>query len=155
MMDTSSKYVMTEDVTVDTNVDDPPVDRESNIELSENQSLLHGVITPVVVPADIESENEILDTNSYFSDLNSSTCSYDSRRSKQRSRRKHHGLKRIHYPPQYTAIFLDPNNPLPNGTHLIRPQANSGIDIYQQQHHQFSTFPVAQRFVFCYFLFLE
>lgn len=118
-------------------------------EISENQSLLHGVGGVVVAGGGNESENDILD-NSFYSELNTSTCSYDSRRSKQRSRRKqhHHGLKKIHYPPQYTAIFLDPNNPVAanGGAHLIRPRPSNGVDMFHQQH-QFSTFPVAQRFV--------
>lgn len=144
MMDTKV-VTEAEDVAGSVNCDtsiEPSNAREASS--SENQSLLHGV--QVVVP-DIDSENDILD-NSFYSELNSSTCSYDSRRSKQRSRRKHnhHGLKKIHYPPQYTAIFLDPNNPVPNGAHVIRPRPSNSVEMFHQQH-QFSTFPVAQRFV--------
>lgn len=133
-------------VNSDTNsVMDPSNERESknlDNEISENQSLLHVVQVP-----ENESENDILD-NSFYSELNTSTCSFDSRRSKQRSRRKHnhHGLKKIQYPPQYTAIFLDPTNPVANGAHLIRPRPSNGVDMFHQQH-QFSTFPVAQRSV--------
>lgn len=143
MMDTKV-VTETEDVAGSVNCDTNLDPSNAINEISENQSLLHGV--QVVVP-DIDSENDILD-NSFYSELNTSTCSYDSRRSKQRSRRKHnhHGLKKIHYPPQYTAIFLDPNNPVPNGAHLIRPRPSNGVEVFHQQH-QFSTFPVAQRFV--------
>lgn len=121
-------------------------DTKNNLdnEISENQSLLHG--NNVIVPEN-DSENDNCLDNSFYSELNTSTCSYDSRRSKQRSRRTkhHHNLKKIHYPPQYTAIFLDPSNPVSNGAHLIRPRPSNGLDIFHQQH-QFSTFPVAQRY---------
>ncbi|KAL5286544.1 hypothetical protein ACFFRR_007898 [Megaselia abdita] len=147
MMENNTKVVTeTEEVAgsvnSDTNVNTNAYpERESkDNEISENQSLLHGV----QVVTENESENDILD-NSFYSELNTSTCSYDSRRSKQRSRRKHpHGLKKIHYPPQYTAIFLDPNNPVANAAHLIRPRPSNGVDMFHQQQ-QFSTFPVAQR----------
>lgn len=143
---TEAEDVVAGSVNCDTNVNPSDESKSLENEISENQSLLHGV--QQVVVAEIDSENDILD-NSFYSELNSSTCSYDSRRSKQRSRRKqhnHHGLKKIHYPPQYTAIFLDPNNPVANGAHLIRPRPSNGVDMFHQQH-QFSTFPVAQRFV--------